>query len=302
MDRSSDQIKDLTMVRTLNMVEETVFLHQLIEGKGNLFAYYDGNLSRYFYSIDDDAIQPLIYKRYLNTSNVVVTNARYKQQLLNALQCPDMKKRDFEKLKYAKKELQDLFLKFNRCNGSSDNELDYTPENNFFHLNLRPGLNISTLQVNHETLQSRNVDFGSQMTGRIGLEAEFFMPFNKNKWSVIIEPTYQYFKSEKEVGSVNNQVDYKSIELPIGVRHHFYLNDETAIFINASFLFDLNFDSTINMLKVSNGQNFVMGAGARYKKYAVEVRYGFDRNMLWKYQYYSTEYSTLSFIVSYNLF
>ena len=34
----------------------------------------------------------------------------------------------------------------------------------------------------------------------MGIEAEFVLPFNNNnKWSIIAEPTYQYFKADKEV-------------------------------------------------------------------------------------------------------
>ncbi len=39
-------------------------------------------------------------------------------------------------------------------------------------------------------------DFGSQVNFRIGIEAEFIRGFNKNKWAIICEPTYQSFTGE----------------------------------------------------------------------------------------------------------
>ena len=73
------------------------------------------------------------------------------------------------------------------------------------------------------------------MNGRFGVETEFILAFNKNKWGVTIEPTYQYYKSEKKPSDVEAKLNYTSVEIPIGIRHYFYLSEKSKIFINASY-------------------------------------------------------------------
>ena len=77
---------------------------------------------------------------------------------------------------------------------------------------------------------SRDTDFGNKTNLRIGIETEFILPFNKNRWSILIEPTYQYFKAEKreevtnvEGGIRDTRVDYQSVDFPVGIRYYFHM-------------------------------------------------------------------------------
>jgi hypothetical protein len=60
-----------------------------------------------------------------------------------------------------------------------------------------------------------------------------------------MEPTYHYFKSETEIPIDKVKVNYTSIEIPIGVRHYFFLNENSKVFINGSFIVDISFNSII---------------------------------------------------------
>jgi hypothetical protein len=60
-------------------------------------------------------------------------------------------------------------------------------------------MNFSSFEmVNDYYSGSGNAKFDNKISFRIGLEAEFILPFNKNKWAVFAEPTYQYYKTEKQ--------------------------------------------------------------------------------------------------------
>ena len=61
-----------------------------------------------------------------------------------------------------------------------------------------------------------DLKFDSNTNVSLGIEAEFILPFNKNKWAIIFEPTYQYYKTEKTKettaflgGEIFGKVDYK---------------------------------------------------------------------------------------------
>ena len=64
-------------------------------------------------------------------------------------------------------------------------------EKDWFNLSIRPGMNYATLSIGNDlTLSITNIDFGNKLGFRLGLEAEFVLPFNKYKWAIIVEPTY----------------------------------------------------------------------------------------------------------------
>ena len=64
-----------------------------------------------------------------------------------------------------------------------------------FNFTLRPGINLSSLNISNDQKYYKEIDFGSKLVFSVGAETEFIMPFKKNKWAVTFEPNYQYFKS-----------------------------------------------------------------------------------------------------------
>jgi hypothetical protein len=108
-------------------------------------------------------------------------------------------------------------------------------------------------------------------------------------------------------------VDYSSIEVPLSLRHYFFLNNSSKIFINASYIFDLsskssiefnrNDGSNLNSLEIETRNNLAMGIGYKQNdKYSLEVRYQTNREILGNYSFWSSEYKTLSIIFGYSLF
>lgn len=319
IDRSSDQIDHMSSERNPNFQEELLFLKVLIEGQASLFLYIDGNLTRFFYKLNDSEIQQLVYKKYL-IANKISENNSFKQQLFLQLKCEDIGLNDIERLRYAKRDLEKLFIKYNECAGSD--YINYKPKQkkDLFNLTFRPGLNYSSLEIQNLTSDLTDTDFGKKLGIRFGIEAEFILPFNKNKWGIIIEPTYQYFKSEqsKETSNVSggilvSKIDYKSIELPVGVRHYFYLNDKSKLFTNISYVFDFsnnssikflrNDDSMISELEIKTRRNLAFGIGYKYKdRYSLEIRYNTNREILGDYIHWNSNYNSLNIILGLSLF
>ena len=151
-----------------------------------------------------------------------------------------------------------------------------------------------------------------------GLEAEYVFPCNKNKWSIIVEPTYLDYKSETRTvadnivgGTVVTTVDYQGIELPMGVRHHMYINNKSHLFLNAQYVMTINMKSSVefkrddnsglNSLNLISKSNLAFGFGYNYNnKYGVEIRYFTNRDITGGYLYWLSKYQNTSFILSYN--
>ncbi|MBS1681045.1 MAG: autotransporter outer membrane beta-barrel domain-containing protein [Bacteroidetes bacterium] len=319
IDRSSDQIDKMSSERNPSFKEELLFLKVLIEGQASLFQYVDSNLTRFFYKLNDSEINPLVYKKYL-TDHKIAENNSFKQELFVKLKCKEIDISDIKHLRYAEKDLERLFAKYYTCTGYNYINYESKQKKDLFNLTIRPGLNYSSLKIQDLITGSESTDFGSNVAVRFGIEAEFILPFNKNKWSLILEPTYQYYKSEQSKnasyvsgGILVSKVDYKSIVLPLGVRHYFYLNDKSKLFANLSYVIDFARNSTVEFsrrdnsvlssLEIKSKPYIAMGVGYKFNDtYSIEMRYGVSRNILGGYSFWGSDCKTMTLVFGYSLF
>lgn len=321
IDRSSENINNLSFEKKPIFKEEELFLKVLVESKFSLYEYTDGNLKRYFYNKENSNIEQLIFKSYKNVeNNNIGKNIRFRQQLWVDLKCPNFKMSRIENLDYKKNDLIQFFTEYNECHNNNLINFESKQKRDLFNLTIRPRLNSSSLTIQNSISNFRNTDFGNKTGFGIGLEVEFILPFNKNKWAIAIEPTYRSFKSEKTT-NVNNvsggvliaNVDYSSIEVPVGLRHYFFLNNNSKFFINASYIFDLTSkslieftrfdDSNLSSLEFETRNNLAIGIGYKQNdRYSLEIRYQTNREILGNYSNWSSEYKTFSIIFGYSLF
>ncbi|MEQ9413184.1 MAG: tRNA modification GTPase, partial [Cyclobacteriaceae bacterium] len=187
-------------------------------------------------------------------------------------------------------------------------------DRNFFNMMVRPGLDKSSLSIANRVSSSRDTDFGSKSSYRMGLELEFVLPFNKNKWSLLVEPTYHSFNVTPEMKAAffyDVSVDYTSIEIPIGIRHYFFIDAKSKVFLNWLYMIDLSMGSTIDFsvnnnlvdsYDIGTRGSSVFGGGYNYNnKFNIEIRYG-SRDILNSYSFWNSEYSTLSLILGVAIF
>lgn len=304
IDRSSNIQDLLSNDKNPIFKTEKLFLKVLIEGEASLFIYKDESLTRYFYQTNHLDLNQLIFKEYKTLENKIGTNNQFRRQLYNNLKCSDISMNDLKHIDYNKKSLLNIFTKYYSCKNSGFVNFEEKVKSDLFNLNIRPGLNSSSLFINND-VSSRRTDYGNKLAFRIGLEFEFIMKFNKNKWAVIIEPTYQFFKAEdKAITNLSNtNVDYKSLELPIGVRHYLFLNNNSKIFINGSFIYDIVLNSKVRNLDASSSVNLAMGLGYNYnQKYSIEFRYHTNRDILKDYVAWNSDFKTISLIFGYTIF
>lgn len=308
IDRSREDISDLSPIKNPVFQEEKLFLKTLVEGKASLFVYEDVNLKRFFYSINDSEIKQLVYKLYASDNRRVGYNFHFRQQLHTELKCQSFSLDDIERLKYSKKDLVRFFVQYNECKNATYINFEERQRRDLFILTLRPGINFSSLSIHNSRTDAVDTDFDNELTFRLGVESEFTLPFNKNKWAIIIEPTYQYFKSIRYIQNQNIKASYQSIELPFGVRYYIHLNEVSKLFTNASYIVDIEIESTIKRstgweFEIQTFSNFGVGLGYKYKnRYSLEVRYLTNRNLLVNYAAWSSEYKTISVIFGYSIF
>ncbi|GGF02929.1 hypothetical protein SAMN05443634_11153 [Chishuiella changwenlii] len=315
IDYSSEDIKNLSGDINPEFREETLFLKQLVKGEANLYKYRKGERIRYFFnSTDHPEIEQLVYKMYQPYVNRIDYNKFYRTQILTNFKCASITKNLLGKVEYNDKNLTELFETINNCNNSNVEFVDKAKKNNVkFHLNVRPRVNLNQLTIDKNNFDFQSTKFDRAASFGIGLELELTLPFNNDKWSAIVEPNFVSYKADSEriapVTDIKSKwsVDYKAIDVVVGIRHYFFLNSQSKIFINGMFVPTFAFNSALTFernnttteIEIGKGFNYGAGIGYTFNKFTGEVRYISD---IKRKDDIGNSYNNISFIIGYNLF
>lgn len=317
IDRSTNSLANMSLSREPEYKLEKLFLKQIVTGAASLYSYADGNINRFFFQVKEGAIEQLVSKPFKLDEQTMGYNNDYKNQLRKKLLCEKINSREIENTAYQSRPLENLFLKYNQCNNPDYVELKEKTSYGKINLNIRPRLNFINVQINSGN--SYYEDYGTKASFGAGIEAEYILPFNKDKWAIIIEPTYQNFQAEIEtepfpsLGKRKHEITYQSIQLPFGIRHYLFLNDHSRTFLNAQYVLDIpikgkqetNLNSGVlyRSLDLTAKPNFTFGVGYNYlQKYGVEFRYFTKNEITTTYLNIPSEMNTISVILSYTFF
>lgn len=318
IDRSGNRINDISSNRNPIFKEETLFLKVLVEGDAFLYEYEDINLIRYFYRTKDSEISQLVYKKYI-IDNMMGVNNNFRQQILNTFQSEGITLNDVSSLDYDRKSLEKFFIKLNKNKNVDYVQTISKEKKDLFNLTIRPGVNFNDFSVVNNPEPYRSADFGQKTSIRFGVEAEVYFPFNNNKWSLIIEPTFRSYKAEKKTdeiyhpfGYYSSKVNYQSLELPVGIRYYFFLKNQSKIFINSSLIFEIGNSSSLeyrgnnnvflNEVGIKAPVNLAFGVGYKFQdKYGIELRYHTDKSLV-NQGAYDAIYKSVSVIFGYTVF
>lgn len=311
-DRTTEEIDKLGLEKEPINILDTIFLRVLVEGPASLYYFESGELRRFFIQKENQPIEQLVYKTYITENRLVARNEYYKQQLLTALDCSN--RLPVADLKYEKRELVRAFTIYNQCTGKGSSDLSSLQGKASFNLSIRPGMKFSNFKVSRPASppvdpNPTNITFKDQTGFRFGIEAEFVLPVNKNKMSIIFEPTFQYYKSTSITAAHPASINYSSLELPIGVRFTFAPEAKTSFFMNFLYSSDLSFNSKIKFqnagakdIELKPGGAFCLGAGARIKKrYSAELRIISGRDLTKTNFVWSSNYSYAGLVLGYKI-
>lgn len=290
--------------KTPHFKSEDVLLKVIIEGKASLYHFYENGIEKFFYSTDKINIEQLVFLAYLADeedynankkegldniipNSTILYNRIYRKQLNLNVNCNNSRD-DISKLEYSKSTLSNFFEKYNECENASFKKFE-NGNKPIFKLKASLINNFHSANLTKYGSADYSANFGSLYGIGFGFEAELILPFNNNKWSIIIEPSYNSYKKSKKLyakfsPSLDEQeveLKYNYIQIPIGLRHYFYLNNNFSIFINGLYNVKINngtngvkysFSTSANMDVFSNLNNLAFGIGFNYKKYSIESR------------------------------
>lgn len=306
IDHSSTDVGRPSQSRNPEWQEELVFLKTLARGEATLFQFKRGDLSQFYYQKSDSLYIPLIFKRYIDGNGQPATNFGFRQQLLNDLSCQGITKLEIERTNYRESDLTRFFERYNSCRNPEAKQQAKKGKRDVFNIKITPGADMTMLSTRNFTFTEKGKRNGSVGSVRLGLEGEYFAPFNKNKWSLLAEPSFQYYKFPLSVPGLVVDADFWTVEVPVGVRHHFYLSDKTRLFVNALYAWTLKEqamgdDDHIDD-RVEVGSNFAVGVGIASGRFSLEARYYLKRSLYIYRVRVDAEYGKASLILGYKLF
>jgi len=304
VDRSPIVLDKLSNVKEPEWKKETVLLKILVEGEITLYQYEDNNFIKYFYSTGDHtSAEQLIYKEYIKDGQIAENNM-YRQQLYNIMKGNGSSMSKFEKLRYRKDSLVKLFLDYNGSKGEQVTDLTKKQNTGSLNLKITPGATFTSLNLNNG-ISNADFDFDSKAGFRIGAELEYIMPFNNNKWSLFVDPNYQSYSNSGNKGTQEMKAEYNHLELPFGVRHYMFLNENAKFFIDGAYVMGIPLGDAFlqysgSILTVEKNSTIALGAGFSYKQYSIELRHTFKHGII-DYTFWSGNYSSTGIILGYKL-
>ena len=294
---SSNVPSSLSNTSEPKYTSKKTFLKQLVEGDANLYEYQDNRTQKFYFSASDLPIKELISKRYISKGKIAI-NDSYRRQLFDALKCSSLSLKKTRSLKYDRNNLVNYFKIYNECTGGLVKVYD-NPKKGKLAFGIKLGYFNPNVEIDLTNTQfgedRQSTELSSKSSIRVAVELEYTLPFNNNKWSLFIEPGYQSYSNSKtfETGNVTGadqtvSVDYEYIDIPIGVRHHMFLNEDSKLFLSAALVFAIDFSDIIDYeddneardLVIQSGSNLFVGFGYNYlDKYSVEARFATNRNI-----------------------
>ncbi|MFT3795611.1 hypothetical protein [Flavobacterium sp.] len=324
IEKSHTNTNKLTKNKAPNFKDEVLFLNVLIEGEANLYQYTDGLLTKFFFDKKDQPITQLVYIRYLTETGEAAENNQFRQQLLNALKGDNISENDLKKIKYEKSALIKLFEKYNSTSNTAVKKFERKSTAKPFAFKVVAGvtsgsfeMEIPHLKYDQQPAGDFNTD--SKISYKVGVEVEYTLPFNKNIWRVFVNPMYSKFEADAQFNTyglfgdpTSNTVStqFNLIEIPLGVRRYFYINDASKIFVDAAYVVNVyngteiiynKNQNPVTFDKIDAGGSCALGLGYNYKKFALAASFSLPKKFTVE-KVYSGSYKTIGLIASYELF
>lgn len=353
IEHSSNSVKKLSYSREPELNREQLFLRVLLEGKASLYSYNrQGNEQRFFYKMENSDVTQLISKKYLITETVIGENNSFRQQLLSSLNCPSFTFEQMDNIDYESKELIQVFVDYNECVGSTYISYVNRKLKGKSNFSLKVGLNSASLRIDQylviqqafygpsrvSVTKHATTYLNQEVSPRVGFEVERIFPFNRYKWALFIEPTFQSYKTKDkfvlykrvyvpetithegyytlgdETGSLT--VDYSHIAVPIGIRHYFYVSDNSKIFVSGAvssnfiikpskslqtegYYTQAKFEQYSFNLKPS----FNFALGYKFKdRYSIETEYSAGKRMLENNMWETSFSKSFSLVMGYKIY
>lgn len=307
-----DTSKVKTYKRGPQWMAAEVFLRVVIESSDiALFQWTEREVTKYFFKVQGKGPEQLVYKKYRVAGKgeqlfFLATNTDYLFQLEQSVMCVGSGKPD---LKCTYKDLKKYFADAIKCRQLPIIFDEQDQKKIKFSLAAQIGYELSAFETNGRLIANTyNFEYPKGKSIRFGLEGEVILPFGKNKWSLVIAPSFKSYEgTSKEILGHVGYIKYSGLEFPAGVSYNFAFKKGRAFlrgYVVQDFLFGSKFTNDISGPRVDIALNPRLnpsfGGGITVKNLSLEARYYLPKRFLngggW-----SSQYQSIALFVSYKL-
>jgi len=310
IDSSSDKWDRLSFNIKPEFKKDTLFMEHLVDGVLSLYFYDRGDAQRFFYQKEGEAPKQLIYKKYRTQivnnetheeETVVKENKAYILQLQDLMHDCRNISRDEYQIKYQKKPLKSLFVKYNQCKDKLYQKIKEDSFMDHLRMSLIGGIQFANLDFTYKPSSFSNtiydIDFGNTVVPSFGVNIEYVMFFDKKRWSIFLEPSFKSFSMETTKEKIKFDLQYKGFSIPMGIQRTHYINNNHSVSLQLAYVFHLPVgDSAIGWkpdeyasyvdFDLNTGSSFMLSLGYKYKnKVGIFIRrYSKSDLMSWRYK------------------
>lgn len=268
----------------------TLFLKTIRDGKASLYSYEEGGLPVYFYAVDSVTPKQLFYKEFRSRGeNRLMHNNTFRGQLWADVKCKSTNFDGLQKLRYTRGDLEKYIDAYNECEGITKAGLVKKDKREILHVYIQGGMSYGNLS---STMVYQPYDHTIKgVSGyKFGVAAELVLPFNKGKWGILVEPSYDHIAGSAANDKPGGFIYYDQvkmfrdvIEIPLGVRYYFSKSKMFNYYLSAYYALALNIkDSRVdyyrfNYITIRSWLNYfhgvAIGPGMNFGRFGADLRY-----------------------------
>jgi len=187
------------------------------------------------------------------------------------------------KVNYTKNSLEKYFIDYNTCitNGDFQHNQEVNTKN-VIEFGIQTGIRVEKNNVQYDAFDISNSFNATSPT--FGINAEYQLPFLKNKYAIALEANYFHFKRQDVQASprFGLAIERKIIEIPIGVKYYIKNDNEHKVFLDAFYnakidLSDSNYTEVVYSEsfkdQIDNISSFSIGLGYQWRNLGLKARY-----------------------------
>ncbi|UMY65479.1 MULTISPECIES: hypothetical protein [unclassified Flavobacterium] len=318
IDVSGSSAQTLSTEKQPKWEKQTVFLKVVIEGETTLYSYTTSSTQRFFYAKKGETPVQLVYKEYLKEDNSIGANNFFRQQLFLLAGSPASDKKTIEKLNYTEKSLSAFFLSLQPQAVTATATVDRRSAGKTnWQLRLKAGVSFAQLKGSD---YNKTFSFSAAaVVPVVAFDAQYTLPLGRNKWSLFVSPNFERINQDNDYTHQAKTVRVNShlnrLQLPLGMRHHFFFTQTDAVFIGGQLNFNIPFRSSLavdapgsvpdlnrSAIAVGKTISFGLGAGCTIRKWSFEARYETPNKISRLWEDWNIDYSGFRLLLGYRIF
>ncbi len=213
---------------------ERVLLRVEVEGNASLYSYRAPRVTKYFLTLDDGQFTQLIYTVHRAADGSLAETRTFVRQFQRLLTCDGSFSVGTD-LEYKLAALKDVVTAYNAC-ASGGAQTVYGTETSTgksFHFTLQPGFYYTDYKLISTGNNERILDSENRLALRLGIAAEYVLPYGANTFSVLFRPSYYRFSAPAalpEPSESEYRMEYAAFDLPVALRAYHFLQKDVKVF------------------------------------------------------------------------